>query len=550
MATKKKTARISRSSKKKTPVSINVARKAAGRRKHSSPQASYDAVDGSNSAGGGGNKRRQSHIETKDETGASGILKPRDRLSLLNLCRDIERNYSQAKSILHQIAMNVIGPSPKMQLNTDDPFGEEVTEWINSDWMKNCDFRGERRFAKLAQLTCKQKKREGDLLVMFDDDMILDSGKIIFFEADQICDVTGSLADQYKAAGWTQQDGIILDQWGREVGYVTTTKRGQTSVDGKDATVFSRDPDNPSENMVKLIREEYRINQGRGVSALSASVSDYVDCYEMRSKELQSAKVAAGQFATVKRKEAIENFDDPRMDPDNENPSDQDPDYDYTDAATTLPEEQDKPANYERLEKLTGGYTEYLDADDEVEYHDFNRPNVSMKDFITFVVDSGGSAMGIAHAYSQLKADTSYTAFRGDMVMTWAGAFYPEQKDMEHDFLDWSTIRAIRWKIKHKGFKNKPTENWERKISWILPKMPFIKELEERKANAQALKNGETTFSELLGPNWLKKFDQLEKELQAIVKKGLPLEILETKSGGQTTEGSEVKETDPDDKGE
>ena len=170
-----------------------------------------------------------------------------------------------------------------------------------------------------------------------------------------------------------------------------------------------------------------------------------------------------------------------------------------------------------------------------------------MADFIDFVMDSGGAAMGIAHAYTRLKADTSYTSFRGDMVMTWAGAFYPEQKDMEHDFLDWATIRAIKWNLRHGGFKNAPTDGWERKISWMLPKMPFIKELEERKANAQALKNGEVTYAELLGPGWLAKFEQLEKEINQIIERGLPLEILETKSGGATADNNQEEENNEQD---
>ena len=152
---------------------------------------SYDAVDGSGNAKGGGNKRRQSRVETKEETGASGILKPRSRLESLNLSRDAERNYSAAKSILHQLKVNVIGPSPKCQVNTGDDFGKESTAWINKRWMKNCDFRSDRRFAKLAQLMVAAKPREGDFLLAFDDDLIKDTGKLLFYEADQICDLSG-----------------------------------------------------------------------------------------------------------------------------------------------------------------------------------------------------------------------------------------------------------------------------------------------------------------------------------------------------------------------
>lgn len=491
-------------------------------------KSAFDAVSGSNQAPGSGNKRRKSSVETREETGRQGILDPYSRLNGLNLCRDVVRNYSAGKSLEHQLKINVIGPSPKIQVNTGDAFGTEATTWFNSVWSKDCDFRRERRFAKLAQLVVAAKKREGDLLVLFDDDMIRDTGKIILFESDLICDVTGEKLEALKLTGHTQQDGIILNKWGQEVGYVTTHRRGQTSVPSKDATVWPRDPDDKSKNMVKLIREDYRLVQGRGVSPMLAAVADFLDCYEMRSKELQSAKKAASIYGYVKRAEAETDFNDERMDPDNENPSDQCDDFDPD--PTTLPEDQDEPENYERLEALTGGMTDYLDKDDVVEFPDINRPNVAMKEFLDYVMDSAGSVFGFAHAYTRLKADTSYTAFRGDMILTWV-SIYAEQKDSEDDFLDWTGIRAINWNIKKGGFVNAAPEGWESTISWNLPKLPHIKELEERKAQTEGLKNGTLNFTDILGPDWLKKLTQLSKELNEARGLGLPLSVFETKAG-------------------
>ncbi|MCK5644085.1 MAG: phage portal protein [Gammaproteobacteria bacterium] len=488
----------------------------------------YDAVAGSGNSVGGGNKRRQSTIETKEETGATGILKPYDRLKSLNLCRDAERNFSGAKSIFHQIKINVIGPSPKVQVNTNNEFGIELTKWINKKWMKNCDFRRNRRFAKMAQLAVAAKAREGDLLVVFDDDLIKDSGKLIFYETDLICDISDP-PPEFAEAGYTMSDGIVNDEWGREVGYITTNKRGQTSVPLADATVWPRNPDNEDDNLATLIRSDFRLIQGRGVSPFLSAIADILDSYEMRAKELQTAKVAASLCGTIKRTEAIEDYDDERMNPDNDNPDD-------TEGATnTLPEKQTKPATYERLESLAGGYFDYLDPDDTFTLHDIKRPNVQMKEFLDYVMDSSGSAFGLAHAYTRMKADSSYTAFRGDMVLTWV-SFYAEQKDAENEFLDWSVIRAGRWAIRHEIIKAKPTPGWEEELYWTLPTIPFVDEVKERNAHAIGLKNGELTYSDLLGPDWAKKFTQLQTELNDARSKGLPLSVFETKSGGELGE--------------
>jgi capsid protein len=501
-------------------------------KKNNHPVALYDAVSGSGQATGAGNKRRKSQIETKGETGRGGILTPYNRLNALNLCRDAVRNYSSAKSIEQQLKVNVIGPSPKAQINTDENidggFGKEATSWINSIWMKNCDFIRERRFAKLAQIVEATKKREGDLLAVFDDEMIKDSGKLLFFEADLMCDVSDKL-EEFNLKKWTMIDGIVKNEFGQEIGYATTHRRGQTSVSSADATIWPRDPDDKDKNMVKLIREDYRLIQGRGVSPMLASIADFLDCYEMRSKELQSAKVAASFYASVKRKEAITDYDDERFDPDAQNPTDQDPGYEGEDL--TLPEAQTESANYERLEKLTGGQIDYLDSEDEISFPDINRPNVAMKEFLDYVMDSAGSSFGFAHAYTRLKADTSYTAFRGDMILTWV-SIYAEQKDIEDEFLDWAVIRAVRWGIRKGAIKAKPVEGWEQKLSWNLPTLPFVDELKERKAQEVALKNGVLTYSDILGPDWDNDFTQQEKEQKSARAKKLPLALFETKSGG------------------
>lgn len=495
------------------------------------PKGYYDVVSGSNGATGSGNKRRKARIETKEETGKGGILKPKNRLEALNLCRDAERNFSNMRSILHQFKVNVIGPSPKCQVNTDDDFGKAATKWFNKKWSKNCDFRSQRRFAKMAQLVVAARQREGDLLVVFDNGQFKDSGKIMFYEADQICDLAEE--NHLKSKGYTQEDGVVFDKWGREVGYVVSNgARGKTSVNKAEATIFSRDPDSEELDSVKMIRSDFRLIQPRGVAPLLTCVNDAIDCYEMRAKELQTAKVAASLAGTIKRSEAVTDYDDPRLDPDNDNPADQEPGYEGTE--NTLPEEQTEPANYENLESLTGGYFDYLDEDDEFTLHDVSRPNVNMAAFVDYVLDGAGSGMGLAHAYTRLKADTSYTAFRGDMVLSWV-TFYAEQKDIEHDFLDWAAVHAIQWAIDKGIITETPPEDWQDKISWTLPRMPFVDASKERDANAKGLKNGEIDFATLLGPEWEEKFEAFAKQLDKARELNLPLSPLEQKSGGMAT---------------
>jgi capsid protein len=268
-----------------------------------------------------------------------------------------------------------------------------------------------------------------------------------------------------------------------------------------------------------------------------------LDCYEMRSKELQSAKLAASLAGTIQREEAVTDFEDARMDPTNENP-------DATGVtAPTLPEAQDAPANYERMEALTGGLFDYLAPGDKMTLHDIKRPNIHMAEFIDHVTDAAGSVFGFAHAYSRMRADTSYTAFRGDMILSWV-SIYVEQKDLEREWLDWVAVRAIKWALATGAIKYTPPANWTEKMSWHLPTMPYVDELKERQANAAALKNGEKDFSELLGPNWLEKFEAFAAQIKEAKRLGLPLSIFEQKSGGMAQAPADSGSGDTDNTGE
>lgn len=504
---------------KKKP-SLKQAVKKTGSKKRSEPKAAYDVVAGSNGAAGSGNKRRKARIETGPETGKLGVLKPRGRLFGVNLARDIERNYSVFKSMMLQWKNNVVGSLAKIQINTEDEFAKESMQWFNKKFFNNCDFRGTEDFSKQCRNVAATKKREGDLIVVFDDGSMFDiveggTGKLLYFETDQIAETARDLGPDI-----VQDGGILRDTFGREIGYSVTNKRGVVLIPDEDTTILRRDPDDEDSNSVKMIKSTFRLGQGRGTADALAMSPDMIDCYEMRAKELQSAKVAASLVGTIKRNEAIDDFDDPNIDPTNENPSGDEVD------SITLPEDQTKPANYERLESLTGGMMDYLADGDEFTLHDIKRPSIQMKDFIGHVTDSSGGAMGMAHAYAQLKADTSYTAFRGDMVMTWV-SFKVEQKDLERELLDWVGVRAIKWAIKKGEINATPPADWEDRISWHLPKMPFVDELKERLANRQALKNGEKDFSEIVGPNYLAVFDALGKQIEEAKARGLPLSIFD-----------------------
>jgi len=479
----------------------------------------YDATDP--------NKlRRQASRELKSEGGIYDMTK---RLKGCALGRDLERNYSPAKSMVHQFKVNVVGSLGKIRVNAEG--GDEATKWFNEVWAKDCDFRDDVHFSQLEQNVLASVIRDGDVLKVIDDDLIEDTGKTLTWEADQIAPVSENVLKESEYAGMTQDNGILRDNFGRIVAYCVTGKRGLTVIDKtEDVTFWKRE-------QARLIRNPWRLNQGRGIPSLLTPSSNFMDLYEILSSELMSAKKAAKQYAFVKRTTAVTDWDDPTTGPEwlpeNDGRTSADVANDGANQTTHTTK------NYERLEALTGGLTDYLDPDDSVEFPSLDHPNSALAPFLETVHGYGGSALGLARAYTILRADSSYTSFRGDMIMTWV-TFLWLQKWLERTDADWTARKVLGW-AQRKGEIGALPEGWEQTISWTWPTMPAVDEEKETRATAQALKNGTTSYAELLGPDWEERMDAFAAEIEHAREKKLPLSVLEQKSGGMAkTDGEDV----------
>lgn len=469
----------------------------------------YDATESSK-------MRRQPVRETGGE---DDIYTMRKRQLGANIGRDLERNYAPARGILNQFRMNVVGSLGKIMLNVRG--GQEAADWFNGEWAKNCDYRDDgMHFSEVLQNVVVAPIREGDLLALVDDGLIEDSGKLIHWEADQIVPLAETALKRSQFADAEQENGILRDKWGKILAYVVTGKRGLSVIaELTDALILK------TEN-VRHVKNPWRLNQGRGAPSMITNANNFFDLYEILAAELLSAKRNAVIAGFTKRTNAVTDWDAtiqaPEFLPENTG----------KDASTTRAEGTDPAATkYERFENLTGGNWEYVDAGDDIQFPDIKRPNVAIAPFIEAVLGYAGGALGLARAYSLLRADSSYTSFRGDMILSWASAFYPMQKWLERRYADWVAQKVLAWAERKK--KIKPLiEGWQKKISWKWPTMPAVDEARESVAQAQFLKNGAIDYTNILGSDWKNKFRALSEQLNFARDLALPLSIFEQKSGG------------------
>ena len=484
--------------------------------------AKYDATEASV-------MRRKPQTETQGE---GGVYDMRRRQLGNNIGRDLERNYSSAKGIIHQFRMNVVGPLGKLQVNAEG--GAAAAQWFNGVWAKDCDFRDDMHFSTHCQNVVAGVLREGDLLAVVDDGVTEeDSGKLLHWESDQIVPLTTLTGTPHAEA--VQDNGILRATDGRVIGWVTTAKHGLQSVEYKDATIYKR-------GIARLIKNPWRFNQGRGVPSVITSATNFLDLYEMLGAELASAKRASVIAAIVKRDNAETDYESPGTAPEylGENLGKSTATVDAEAANSSDP----TMINYERIENLTGGYTEYLDAKDTMEFPDIKRPNIALASFLDAVLGYAGASMGLAKAYSLLRADSSYTSFRGDMVLSWV-TFLAMQKWLERTYADWVAVKVLAWAQRKNKIAKLP-DGWEQTLSWKWPVMPSVDEAKESIAVAQKLKNGTIDYSDLNGPDWRDKFDALSEQFEYGREKKLPLSAFEQKSGGVAPSEEDATKKEPE----
>jgi capsid protein len=462
--------------------------------------AKYDAVDSSTSS----KKRRQPVIETQDD---HQLLTSAGRLRSVGLARDLQRNFVDAAAHLRQFRNAAVGDGPKLAIQTDDEdLNADIDHWFNNIYAHNCSARDRLTLRMLVGLVLQSVKREGDVVIAFDD-FLNDDGRLWFWESDQICNMreadfkknTQFPVDQ----DYSQDEGVIYDVNGREVGYIVSWKRGQMEVSAEDATILPV-------GVAVMIRDPWRLNQRRGVSEMLNPGAMYQDSYEILSKELQSAKVAAGLAGVVKRQEGAEMF---LLD------QGTDPESIIDNTASSVVTTPVIPKNYDNLEALTGGYMEYIDPEDEVNILNWDRPNINLKDFLDRVTTSAGASLGLAKTYATLTPAGSFTAFRGDMLLTWS-QFGWDQKTLEQLALDWIATKAIGWAIR-KGLLSNIPADFAQRLFWQWPKMPSTDPLKTQKSTSESLANLTTDYAAELGPNWKKKLERAAEQRAMLEEVGL-----------------------------
>lgn len=435
--------------------------------------------------------------------GKKNNIDGRDLMKGVALCRYLEENFPAARSMLKQMRLNVIGyVGGKLHTPADPEAGKTFNTWA-----KSCESRQGQNFNEVLQHVVGCVARDGDCLVVFDD-MIIGDGKLFIFEADQLVTISKNDWDaqtDYRNSDGTplgQDRGVIYDSWGRVVAFaVSANSYGSPETKLESATII------PAQS-ARLIKFSDRPNSYRGSSDLLTAASMLQDVYELENSTVQSAKMQAFFAIAVKRKGGTAPLADLNL-------SEEDAEALETGGAMSS-----TPSNYLQLENGLGGAVEYLDHLDELSPVESTKMNSNFTDSAKWLTAASGAGLGLGKSYATLTTDSSYTAFRGDLLMTWQ-YFYSFQKMIERKLCDW---------VASKFFEFSRMAIPEA-MKWQFPRMPQIDPTAETAASLLNMKNGLRSFSDELGAGWREKIAEAAEQLKFAQESGLPLSAFETVSG-------------------
>lgn len=161
-----------------------------------------------------------SSAETRNE---DEILSPNRRARLLDIVRNLVRNSSLFSTILGQLTTNVVSTcGGKVIVSLPN---EQTSKDLRKHfclWTRNVDFNTCDNMNTLLKRVLREYVIGGDVVLLFDDGLIEDSGKVMMFESNEIVDVDPVEVEKHYGKGAWSSQGKVYSPNGRHIGTIVS----------------------------------------------------------------------------------------------------------------------------------------------------------------------------------------------------------------------------------------------------------------------------------------------------------------------------------------
>lgn len=474
-----------------------------------------------------------------ETVGEDAILDKHRRGRLLDLTRNAVRNSATFSAILKQLQSNVVGVhGGKAIFDFEGAVPEADAQAIRrgfADWTRSCEFHDGLNLNTTLKLLLSTYVVNGDMVLVYDDGLVEDSGKILCFESDEIVEVAPEVVERKYGKGYTQSLGRVYSPNGRLVGVVVSrSERGNPGyADPSHCYFLRRDPDaSPFDSFWMMPRNIWRFEQGRGVTSAAPSLSTILDCEDLCGFELQAAKKNAQTFAQIVETQSVE--------PEIPLPSPFGSDVDFSkmsdsqieEAASQVAEESTERTVTLEAARSAGIIYEQMPEGHKMELLDTKHPNDSLVDFVKWLAGRSASVFGLTQQYATLAATGK--DYKAERLLA-EPVFQEGQKFLEQ-ICDWLFVKWYDWAKP----SDIPHDELLPLLSWRWPSSAELDEYTHQMALALKFQNLTGSFREYYGNDWREKLQQIKVEADWCKANGIPHPAYKMVSGGERTGADQV----------
>ena len=393
---------------------------------------------------------------------------------------------------------------------------DTMAAWFKR-WSKSCGYCEDETLQEVLSIILHCVLVHGDCIAWIDP--VLTDGKIRIFDADQICDVALADFDAWKMERGLPEScrlvgGMVVDGTGRVHGAFVTPLRNRYSVNIEDALFLPA-------GTYKRVALKRKFSEYRGEPAILRQEELTDDCKNLIKSELGAAKLASQYSFLVKQAPGMsENQLDGLLDGYKN--------LDELAEGTGIDVEQLGLMGESKDEKTFEAFNgmsaigSLPNGADVVNLTNSNRPSPQVQTFLEALDIANGKALGIMSCLAKGICNHSYSSGEIELQVSWKA--FEELQGILEGVIDY--IMGVLW----------PNATYD--VHW--PKAVSIDPEKEQKTFDLALKNGLTTFKQILGSDWKQDLQQLAEEKEFLKSIGLDnLSFFMTSSGNELTEVQE-----------
>lgn len=469
--------------------------------------------------------------------GEIDILDQSKRGRLLDMARNQVRNSATFASMLKQFELNAVGTcGGKATFSVGTDAENAAMREAFARWAMSCEFFDGLRLNSLLRTVLKAYLVGGECVLLFDDGLIEDSGKIILYEPDEMGNLSaGDFAAHFPAA-WQMLDGHILNENGRLVGVVVSRyHRGEKEYPWDECYKLVKDPNQSDEDCLWLNpRNMWRKNQVIGVSPIASSLASVIDLEDLCNYELQSAKKNSQTLAQVVQDKQEE---EPPVAFDGGADVEAMTDEEVNEAA----EQEGGAAPTMTLDRIKGAgcLYEVMPEGTRLELLDTKHPNPNMPAYIDWQAGRAVAPLGLSRMFATMKVEGSFSACQGEINMSWP-AFEDAQQFLEY-LCDWIITRWYRW-AERRGELPMRVDGISRKVAWSWPRQKAVNAVDEQTAIEKRLRNYTGSYADIYGADWREKLQAIGREIEWCKANGIVHPAMVTVAGSLVETPKEVED--------